>query len=85
MLTNGTHAWWRFGQRHMLPSPLDDEKLPVGTGSNPTIDVQVFVDMNGNNMVFLVSNYVIKIYVEGGLESTIHGFDTELEDAEEDQ
>lgn len=49
---------------HNLPSPLDDEKLPVGTGSNP---------------VFLVSDYVIKIYVEGGLESAIHGLGTELE------
>ncbi|EHA8587360.1 putative F-box protein [Cocos nucifera] len=49
---------------HNLPSPMDDEKLPVGTGSNP---------------VFLVSDYVIKIYAEGGLESAIHGLGTELE------
>ncbi|XP_020092912.1 F-box protein At1g78280 isoform X3 [Ananas comosus] len=67
-LTLNADKWYaclvEICQRHMLPSPLDDEKLPVGTGSNP---------------VFLVSNYVIKIYVEGGLESTIHGFDTELE------
>lgn len=50
--------------RHCLPSPSDDEKHPVGTGSNP---------------VFLISDYVIKIYVEGGLESSIHCLGTELE------
>uniref|UniRef100_A0A1D1Z0D8 F-box protein At1g78280 n=1 Tax=Anthurium amnicola TaxID=1678845 RepID=A0A1D1Z0D8_9ARAE len=49
---------------HNLPSPLDNERLPVGTGSNP---------------VFLVSDYVIKIYVEGGLESSLYSLGTELE------
>ncbi|KAL5705165.1 Lysine-specific demethylase jmj21 [Ranunculus cassubicifolius] len=49
---------------HNLPSPLDDEKLPVGTGSNP---------------VYLTADHAIKIYVEGGLESSIHGLGTELE------
>ncbi|XP_042493382.1 F-box protein At1g78280-like isoform X2 [Macadamia integrifolia] len=49
---------------HNVPAPSDDEKFPVGTGSNP---------------VFLVDGYVIKIYVEGGLESSIHGLGTELE------
>ncbi|XP_072972214.1 lysine-specific demethylase JMJ21 [Typha angustifolia] len=49
---------------HDLPSPSDDEKLPVGTGSNP---------------VFLISDNVIKIYTEGGFESAIHGQGTELE------
>ncbi|KAG6510861.1 F-box protein At1g78280-like [Zingiber officinale] len=49
---------------HNLPPPLDDEKFPVGTGSNP---------------VFLVSDFVIKIYVEGNLDSSIHGLGTELE------
>ncbi|CAA6664381.1 unnamed protein product [Spirodela intermedia] len=47
-----------------LPSPLDDEKLPVGTGSNP---------------VYLVSDYVIKLYVEGGLASSLYSLGTELE------
>lgn len=49
---------------HSLPVPKDDEKLPVGTGSNP---------------VYLVSDSVIKIYVEGGLESSLFGLGTELE------
>lgn len=49
---------------HNIPSPLEDERLPVGTGSNP---------------VYLMSDSVIKIYVEGGLEATIHGLGTELQ------
>ncbi|KAK9130103.1 hypothetical protein Sjap_010590 [Stephania japonica] len=49
---------------HDLPSPLDSEKFPVGTGSNP---------------VYLNEDYVIKIYVERGLESSLHGLGTELE------
>ncbi|XP_043689976.1 F-box protein At1g78280-like [Telopea speciosissima] len=49
---------------HNLPAPSDDERFPVGTGSNP---------------VFLIDGYVIKIYVEGGLEFSIHGLGTELE------
>ncbi|KAH7683481.1 Clavaminate synthase-like protein [Dioscorea alata] len=49
---------------HKLPFPSVDEKLPVGTGSNP---------------VFLISDFVIKIYVEGGLGNSMHGLGTELE------
>ncbi|XP_057974918.1 lysine-specific demethylase JMJ21 isoform X2 [Malania oleifera] len=49
---------------HNLPSPADDERLPVGTGSNP---------------VFLTADHVIKIYVEGGLEASLYGLGTELE------
>uniref|UniRef100_A0A7C9ARL2 JmjC domain-containing protein n=1 Tax=Opuntia streptacantha TaxID=393608 RepID=A0A7C9ARL2_OPUST len=49
---------------HNLPSPKDDERLPVGTGSNP---------------VYLIAGNVIKIYVEGGLESTLYSLGTELE------
>ncbi|XP_054788759.1 lysine-specific demethylase JMJ21 isoform X2 [Prosopis cineraria] len=49
---------------HNIPSPLDDERLPVGTGSNP---------------VFLVGNTVVKIFVEGGLEVALYGLGTELE------
>ncbi|KAJ4965124.1 hypothetical protein NE237_016973 [Protea cynaroides] len=49
---------------HNLPAPSDEGRFPVGTGSNP---------------VFLIDDYVIKIYVEGGLESSIHGLGTELE------
>ncbi|KAL0917493.1 hypothetical protein M5K25_012558 [Dendrobium thyrsiflorum] len=49
---------------HNLPLPMDDEKFPVGTGSNP---------------VFLVSDNVIKIFVEGGLASSVLGLGTELE------
>ncbi|KAM0904304.1 hypothetical protein ACQ4PT_018096 [Festuca glaucescens] len=49
---------------HSLPPPSGDEKLPVGTGSNP---------------VFIVSDNVIKIYAEGGLGYSAHGLGTELE------
>ncbi|XP_077249906.1 transferases, transferring glycosyl groups isoform X2 [Tasmannia lanceolata] len=49
---------------HNLPSPLDGERFPVGTGSNP---------------VYLIGDHAIKIYVEGGLESSIHSLGTELE------
>ncbi|KAG8369197.1 hypothetical protein BUALT_Bualt15G0126100 [Buddleja alternifolia] len=49
---------------HGYPLPLHDEKLPVGTGSNP---------------VYLVDDYVIKIFVEGGLEASLYGLGTELE------
>ncbi|XP_062211453.1 lysine-specific demethylase JMJ21 isoform X2 [Phragmites australis] len=49
---------------HSLPLPTEDEKLPVGTGSNP---------------VFIVSGNVIKIYAEGGLGYSVHGLGTELE------
>ncbi|OUZ99609.1 F-box domain [Macleaya cordata] len=47
-----------------FPSPSDDERFPVGTGSNP---------------VYLTADRVIKICVEGGLESSIYGLGTELE------
>ncbi|XP_063950728.1 lysine-specific demethylase JMJ21 isoform X2 [Daucus carota subsp. sativus] len=49
---------------HELQFPSDDEKLPVGTGSNP---------------VYLVADNVIKIYVEDGLEASLHSIGTELE------
>ncbi|XP_027364189.1 F-box protein At1g78280 isoform X2 [Abrus precatorius] len=49
---------------HKLPPPTDDERLPVGTGSNP---------------VYLVGNSVLKIFVEGGLEASLYGLGTELE------
>ncbi|KAI3460046.1 hypothetical protein Pfo_016709 [Paulownia fortunei] len=49
---------------HEFPSPLHDEKLPVGTGSNP---------------VYLVDDNVIKIFAEGGLEASLYGLGTELE------
>lgn len=49
---------------HNLPPPTDDERLPVGTGSNP---------------VYLVGNSVVKIFVEGGLEASLYGLGTELE------
>ncbi|XP_059638208.1 lysine-specific demethylase JMJ21 isoform X2 [Cornus florida] len=49
---------------HKLPFPTDDEKFPVGMGSNP---------------VYLVDDHVIKIYVEGGLEACLHSLGTELE------
>lgn len=49
---------------HNLPSPTADEKLPVGTGSNP---------------VYLLADCAIKILVEGGLEATMYALGTELE------
>ncbi|RZC87778.1 hypothetical protein C5167_028230 [Papaver somniferum] len=49
---------------HNFPSPSDDERFPVGTGSNP---------------VYLTADRVIKICIEGGLESSIYGLGTELE------
>ncbi|KAM7253241.1 hypothetical protein ACFE04_025859 [Oxalis oulophora] len=49
---------------HNLPTPADHERLPVGTGSNP---------------VYLLSDFVVKIYVEAGLETSIYGLGTELE------
>ncbi|KAJ3673406.1 hypothetical protein LUZ60_006780 [Juncus effusus] len=49
---------------HNLPVPTIDEKLPVGTGSNP---------------VFIVSDNVVKIFVEGRFESSLHCLGTELE------
>lgn len=49
---------------HGLPPPTDDERLPVGTGSNP---------------VYLISDSVVKLFVEGGLEASIHSLGAELE------
>ncbi|KAK4365163.1 hypothetical protein RND71_016521 [Anisodus tanguticus] len=49
---------------HGLPLPTDDERLPVGTGSNP---------------VYLAGDHVIKILVEEGLEACLHSLGTELE------
>ncbi|KAJ7965736.1 F-box protein family [Quillaja saponaria] len=49
---------------HNLPSSSDDERLPVGTGSNP---------------VYLVDDFVIKFFVEEGLEASLYGLGTELE------
>ncbi|KAJ4826712.1 hypothetical protein Tsubulata_028933 [Turnera subulata] len=49
---------------HNLPAPTDDERLPVGTGSNP---------------VYLLSNCAVKILVEGGLEASLHSLGCELE------
>ncbi|XP_002513952.2 F-box protein At1g78280 [Ricinus communis] len=49
---------------HNLPPPQDDEKLPVGTGSNP---------------VYLLADHAVKIFVEGGLEASMYGLGTELE------
>ncbi|KAG7587480.1 F-box-like domain superfamily [Arabidopsis thaliana x Arabidopsis arenosa] len=49
---------------HNLPFVTEDEKLPVGTGSNP---------------VYLLSDYAIKLFVEGGLEQSMYGLGTELE------
>ncbi|GMN45361.1 hypothetical protein TIFTF001_014549 [Ficus carica] len=49
---------------HNLPSPTELERLPVGTGSNP---------------VYLVADFVVKIFVEEGLEASLYGLGTELE------
>ncbi|WCJ43496.1 Bifunctional arginine demethylase and lysyl-hydroxylase JMJD6 [Euphorbia peplus] len=47
-----------------LPVPTDDEKLPVGTGSNP---------------VYLLADHAVKIFVEGGVEASMYGLGTELQ------
>ncbi|KAE9603865.1 putative transcription factor & chromatin remodeling &Metalloenzymes JmjC family [Lupinus albus] len=49
---------------HNLPPPTDDERLPVGSGSNP---------------VYLVGDSVVKIFAEEGLEASLYGFGAELE------
>ncbi|XP_037496142.1 F-box protein At1g78280 isoform X2 [Jatropha curcas] len=49
---------------HNLPPPTDDEKLPVGTGSNP---------------VYLLADCAVKIFVEGGLEASMYSIGSELE------
>ncbi|XP_038717903.1 F-box protein At1g78280 isoform X2 [Tripterygium wilfordii] len=49
---------------HNMPSPTDDERLPVGTGSNP---------------VYLIADCVVKIFVEGGLEASLYCLGTELQ------
>ncbi|CAN0889949.1 Lysine-specific demethylase JMJ21 [Linum grandiflorum] len=49
---------------HNFPSPTTDERLPVGTGSNP---------------VYLLPDCVVKIFVEGGLETSLYGLGTELQ------
>lgn len=47
-----------------LPFPSESDKLPVGNGSNP---------------VYLIGDFVIKLYVEGGMESAVHSLGSELE------
>ncbi|KAJ0085453.1 hypothetical protein Patl1_08561 [Pistacia atlantica] len=49
---------------HDLPPLTTEERLPVGTGSNP---------------VYLMADCVVKIFVEEGLESSLYGLGTELE------
>ncbi|ERN14745.1 F-box protein At1g78280 [Amborella trichopoda] len=49
---------------NLLSSSLENEKLPVSTGSNP---------------VYFAGEHVIKIYVEGGLEASVNSLGTELE------
>ncbi|KAK9069527.1 hypothetical protein SSX86_011431 [Deinandra increscens subsp. villosa] len=49
---------------HNISMPADEEKFPVGTGSNP---------------VYLVGDNVVKIFVEDGLQTSIHALGTELE------
>ncbi|CAN1181872.1 Lysine-specific demethylase JMJ21 [Linum perenne] len=49
---------------HNFPSPTTDERLPVGTGSNP---------------VYLLPDCVVKIFVEDGLEASLYGLGTELQ------
>ncbi|XP_044474735.1 F-box protein At1g78280 isoform X1 [Mangifera indica] len=49
---------------HDLPPLKPEERLPVGTGSNP---------------VYLMADCAVKIFVEDGLESSLYGLGTELE------
>nr|GFC93914.1 F-box protein At1g78280 [Tanacetum cinerariifolium] len=47
---------------HNFPLPADEEKFPVGTGSNP---------------VYLVGDNVVKIFVEDGLEASLYALGAE--------
>ncbi|CAL5323085.1 unnamed protein product [Camellia sinensis] len=47
---------------HELPFPTDDERFPVGMGSNP---------------VYLIADHVIKLYVEDSLEVSLHALGAE--------
>ncbi|TYH18046.1 hypothetical protein ES288_A05G238900v1 [Gossypium darwinii] len=49
---------------HSLPFPSENAKLPVGMGSNP---------------VYVMDEYVVKIFAEGGPQSSIFDLGTELE------
>lgn len=49
---------------HDISLPADEEKFPVGTGSNP---------------VYLIADNVVKIFVEDGLEASLHALGTELQ------
>ncbi|KAK8692331.1 hypothetical protein V6N13_075799 [Hibiscus sabdariffa] len=49
---------------HNLPFPNENAKFPVGTGSNP---------------VYVMDEYVVKIFAEGGPQSSIFDLGTELE------
>ncbi|GFY85856.1 transferases, transferring glycosyl groups [Actinidia rufa] len=49
---------------HKLSFSTDDERLPVGMGSNP---------------VYLLADHVVKLYVKGGLEASLHALGSELE------
>ncbi|XP_056173234.1 lysine-specific demethylase JMJ21 isoform X2 [Syzygium oleosum] len=49
---------------YKLPYPMDSERLPVGTGSNP---------------VYLIGDHVVKIFAEEGLENAMYSLGTELE------
>ncbi|XP_071710088.1 lysine-specific demethylase JMJ21 [Rutidosis leptorrhynchoides] len=49
---------------HNISLPANEEKFPVGTGSNP---------------VYLVGDNVVKIFVEDGLQASLHALGTELE------
>lgn len=62
-------GWWfrcvgEICAFHKLSLPTDDEKLPVGTGSNP---------------VYLTADNVIKIFIEDGLEASLYCLGTELQ------
>ncbi|XP_012447951.1 lysine-specific demethylase JMJ21 [Gossypium raimondii] len=49
---------------HSLPFPSENAKLPVGMGSNP---------------VYVMDEYVVKIFAEGGPQSSIFDLGTELQ------
>ncbi|KAJ0752762.1 putative transcription factor & chromatin remodeling &Metalloenzymes JmjC family [Helianthus annuus] len=63
-----TNKWYKCMEElcsfHNISLPADEEKFPVGTGSNP---------------VYLVGDNVVKIFVEDGLQACLHALGTELE------
>ncbi|KAI6687816.1 hypothetical protein NL676_024644 [Syzygium grande] len=76
-LALNTEKWWKCLAEicafYKLPYPMDSERLPVGTGSNPLrLSLQ-------EALVYLIGDHVVKIFAEEGLENAMYSLGTELE------